>query len=206
MSIIKKITALIIGIFIAIFIWQYFTFSEEVIFINEEEIKVEDVVEQRPQKHTFLFTGDIMLDRGVKYMIKKHGEDYTFPFLKMKEVFDGADILFGNLESMISDKGRDVGGKYSFRANPEAVEGLVYAGFDVVTLANNHAFDWGREAFDDTMKRLQDNNIYTLVLDLIKKRHTLQQLLLWTMVLVLVFWGTLSFYFHLLWQQVKIQG
>ncbi len=163
MSIVKKITALVLGFLLAVFAWQYFTAPEKTILIIEEKTEVEEVVEEvkeePPQEYTLLFTGDIMLDRGVKHMVKTHGEDYTFPFLKIKEVLDGADVLFGNLEIMISDKGRDVGGKYSFRAEPNAVEGLVFAGFDIVTLANNHTFDWGREAFEDTMKRLQDNDI-----------------------------------------------
>ena len=96
---------------------------------------------QEEETYTLLFVGDIMLNRGVKYMVEKHGQDYTFPFLKIVDTLQQADILFGNLESMISDKGRNVGSIYSFRANPEAVEGLVFAGFDVVSLANNHTFD-----------------------------------------------------------------
>ncbi len=110
--------------------------------------------------YTILFTGDIMLDRGVRYMTEKHGNnDYTFPFAKISEVLNEGDVVFGNLESVISDQGWDVGGLYSFRALPEAMKGLSYAGFDVVSLANNHAFDYTREAFEDTMRRLSDNNI-----------------------------------------------
>ncbi len=163
MSIIKKIVALVFGFLIAVFFWQYFDALQDNNIENIEEvvdeIKEEEEVEEEPQEYTLLFTGDIMLNRGVKHMVKTHGEDYTFPFLKIKDTLSDADILFGNLESMISDKGRDVGGIYSFRAKPEAMEGLVFAGFDIVTLANNHTFDWGREAFEDTMKRLSENNI-----------------------------------------------
>lgn len=161
MSIIKKIIALILGVLVAIFVWQYFdtlNYRHENLTLEVEK-EEEIITPPPPQEYILLFTGDIMLDRGVKHMVKTHEEDYTFPFLKIKEVLAGADLLFGNLESMISDKGRDVGGKYSFRAEPEALEGLVFAGFDVVTLANNHTFDWGREAFEDTMKRLLENNI-----------------------------------------------
>jgi len=100
-----------------------------------------------------------MLDRGVEYMMKKQDGNYTFPFLKIKNNLDNVDILFGNLESMISDKGRNVGSIYSFRAEPLAIEGLLFAGFDVVSLANNHAFDYTREAFEDTMHRLRENGI-----------------------------------------------
>ncbi len=124
---------------------------------EKEEEKREDP--KSPETYTILFTGDIMLDRGVKKMTERHGENYAFPFLKIKETLKGADILFGNLESMISDKGEDTGALYSFRAPPEAMEGLSFAGFDVVSLANNHTFDYGREAFEDTMRRLEGEKI-----------------------------------------------
>lgn len=92
-------------------------------------------------------------------MIENYGEGYSFPFLKIKDDLQSADVLFGNLESVISDKGSNVGSIYSFRANPEAIEGLLFAGFNVVSLANNHAFDYGREAFEDMMKRLKKAGI-----------------------------------------------
>ena len=109
---------------------------------------------------TLMFVGDIMLDRGVRKAVYDHGEgDYRFPFLNIQPYLQEADLLFGNLESMISDKGRDMGGKYSFRAEPEAMQGLVYAGFDVVSVANNHVFDYGREAMEDTFLRLEESGI-----------------------------------------------
>ena len=120
--------------------------------------KITEVVVEE-ETYTLLFGGDMMLDRGVKYMVEKHGENYHFPFLNIQETLISADLLFANLESMISDKGYDVGGLYSFRADPEAMEGLVFAGFDIVTLANNHTFDYTREAFEDTMKRLEEAGI-----------------------------------------------
>ncbi len=99
------------------------------------------------------FVGDVMLDRGVLLQTRSQG-DYRFPFLKIKEDLEKFDILFGNLESMISDKGANQGSIYSFRAPPETMEGLVYAGFDVLSIANNHSFDWGINALTDTKERL----------------------------------------------------
>jgi poly-gamma-glutamate synthesis protein (capsule biosynthesis protein) len=109
---------------------------------------------------TLILVGDIMLNRGVEYMIKKEGGgDYKFPFLKIYDYLKEADILFGNLESVISDKGTKVGSIYSFRADPKAIEGLVWAGFDVVSVANNHIFDYGREAMEDSFLRLKEAGI-----------------------------------------------
>ena len=112
---------------------------------------------------TLMLVGDIMLDRGVKYMVDKYGVGYyKFPFLKITSYLDEADILFGNLESIISDKGVRVGSIYSFRADPKAVEGLIYAGFDVVSVANNHSLDYTREGLEDSIMRLKENGIAIL--------------------------------------------
>ena len=107
-----------------------------------------------------VFTGDIMLDRGVEYQIQKQGEnDWRFPFLKIADKLNAADLVIGNLESQISDKGENQGSIYSFRADPQAIEGLKFAGFDIVSLANNHSFDYGKEALKDSLSRLISTNI-----------------------------------------------
>jgi len=106
---------------------------------------------------TLIFVGDIMLDRGVEWAIQKYGQgDWKFPFLKISSDLRGADILFGNLEGPISDKGVRVGSIYSFRNDPKAIEGLEFAGFDILSVANNHIFDYGRAAMEDTFKRLKE--------------------------------------------------
>ena len=109
---------------------------------------------------TMTLVGDIMLNRGVEYMVGKEGDgDYSFPFLKIVEDLKGTKLLFGNLEGPISDKGTKVGSIYSFRAEPKVIEGLTFAGFDVISLANNHAFDYGREALEDTFLKLKTAGI-----------------------------------------------
>ncbi|TSC79724.1 MAG: poly-gamma-glutamate synthesis protein (capsule biosynthesis protein) [Parcubacteria group bacterium Gr01-1014_29] len=104
---------------------------------------------------SLLFTGDIMLNRGVKAVIQKNGGDWSFPFAHVAEVIKSADITFGNMEGPASDVGENVGSVYSFRMDPRVPEAFASAGFDVVSLANNHMGDWGRTAFEDTMRRLR---------------------------------------------------
>lgn len=107
-----------------------------------------------------IFVGDIMLNRGVEYMVKeKGGGDFKWPFLKIADYLREADVLFGNLESVISNKGVRVGSIYSFRAEPKSIEGLTYAGFDVLSVANNHIFDYGRPAMEDNFNRLKEEGI-----------------------------------------------
>lgn len=111
-----------------------------------------------PDDITLLFVGDIMLDRGVEAKIKQRG-DWRWPLLKIADALKTTDLAFGNLESQISDKGKKIGTIYSFRADPQTIEGLVYAGFDVLSVANNHTFDYGREAFEDSLSRLKSAGI-----------------------------------------------
>ncbi len=107
-----------------------------------------------------IFVGDVMLDRGVKYMVEKHGDnDFSFPFAKIADEIKNADLTMANLESQISDKGSKVGSIYSFRAPIEAIQGLIFSGIDIVSLANNHAFDYGSQALKDSLERLIDAGI-----------------------------------------------
>ena len=107
---------------------------------------------------SILFVGDIMLSRGPEMILKSSG-DYKYPFLKTADVLRSADIAFGNLENPVSARGINIGSIYSFRAKPEVVEGLEFAGFDVMSIANNHIFDWGAEAIRDTISILLSGGI-----------------------------------------------
>ncbi len=117
----------------------------------------------REDKNTSIrigFVGDIMLDRGVEAQIfRRGGGSYKYPFEKIAEELKSYDILFGNLEGPISNKGRDHGSLYSFRFKPKAVAGLAYAGFDILSLSNNHIGDWGEEALEDTSDNLKSSGI-----------------------------------------------
>ena len=84
----------------------------------------------------------------------KH-QNWKWPFLKIADVLQQADLVFANLESVISDKGTNQGSIYSFRADPKTLEGLTYAGFDVLSVANNHSFDYGQEAFLDSIESIK---------------------------------------------------
>jgi len=101
-----------------------------------------------------------MLSRGVDLWMQKEG--HLYPFKNIAEITNSAEVVFGNLESPLSRRGSKGGKIYSFRGNPESVKGLIYAGFKVLNLANNHSYDYGREAFEETLKLLNQNNIQTI--------------------------------------------
>ena len=86
----------------------------------------------------------------------------------MKEVEDvlrNADVTFGNLEGTLLDSGgtpkscRDPKVCYAFRTPVSYVQNLVHAGFDIMSIANNHAGDFGDTGRKSTMKTLSEAGI-----------------------------------------------
>ncbi|HTP57123.1 MAG TPA: CapA family protein [Candidatus Paceibacterota bacterium] len=105
-----------------------------------------------------VFVGDVMLSRSVgAEMVRR--DDWTWPFEHIASVTAGADLTFGNLETPISLRGTVQGCGYCFRTDPRAVQGLVFAGFDVMSVANNHANDYGPVAHADTVAILASASI-----------------------------------------------
>lgn len=71
-----------------------------------------------------------------------------------------ADITIGNLETPLSNRGAPVKNKaFTFRSSPKSTAGLTSAGFDIVSLANNHTLDYGRVALRDTVSTLRNADI-----------------------------------------------
>lgn len=109
-----------------------------------------------------VFVGDVMLSRNVARTLRSKGQDFTYPFRGVSGLLQGADVAFCNLESPISGRGKQIDKKYVFNAPPEAVDGLAYAGFDLVSLANNHILDFGPQALEDTILNVESKGIRQL--------------------------------------------
>ncbi len=105
-----------------------------------------------------LFVGDIMLSRKIESIMYQE-QDPLYYFLRLKDVTSAPDITFGNLETSVSLRGENVGSIYSFRSHPDFLKGPLFGGFDVLSIANNHTFDWGPLAFLDTIKHIKDNEM-----------------------------------------------
>ena len=102
---------------------------------------------------TIAAVGDIMLDRSVaEWITPEHPEG---PFAHVLDILQSADLTVGNLESAVSDLGQAGQKSYTFRAPPLAAAGLAAAGFDLVSIANNHSLDFGPEALVDTVEQLR---------------------------------------------------
>jgi poly-gamma-glutamate synthesis protein (capsule biosynthesis protein) len=103
--------------------------------------------------------GDIMLGGTATPEMLKYGYDY--PFELTQGVLKQAQIVFGNLEGPLTDGGEAGTAKqYVFRAPPDKVApALARAGFNVVSLANNHTLDYGPEGLEDTRVALDKAGI-----------------------------------------------
>ncbi len=109
---------------------------------------------------TLAFVGDVMLGRGVAQALDG---DWEAAFAGVQPWLARADLAFANLESPLTTApllpsspsvGETEGGLYDLRAPPEAVAALRAAGFDVVSLANNHALDAGGVGLAETVATL----------------------------------------------------
>jgi poly-gamma-glutamate synthesis protein (capsule biosynthesis protein) len=70
-----------------------------------------------------------------------------------------ADIAMVNLETAVTTRGSPAPKAYHFRTSPNALDALSAAGVDVVTMANNHAVDFGRTGLSDTLNTQQESPI-----------------------------------------------
>lgn len=99
--------------------------------------------------------GDILPAARVLELMNQNGYDY--PYSEVKAILSAADITAGNLESSITTRGTAADDKqYLFRAPPEVLPAMKEAGFDYLSLANNHTLDFGWEGLQDTMDYLDD--------------------------------------------------
>ena len=77
----------------------------------------------------------------------------------IREKLQGADILFGNFESTITNhphttKDISRGQVFAFRSPPKYAKLFAEVGFDVLSVANNHARDFGTVGFQDTINNI----------------------------------------------------
>lgn len=108
---------------------------------------------------TLMFAGDVMLD-GVP---SANYDACGITGVVSRELLDeltGADILMVNNEFAWSDRGTAMEDKkYTYRCNPSYVTILKELGVDIVSLANNHTLDFGKEALSDTFTTLDGAGI-----------------------------------------------
>lgn len=113
---------------------------------------------------TLALAGDTMLGRKVgERLTADPGAPLLAP--ELQDIAQAADLFILNLESCVSDRGapvRDPDKRFFFRAPPVAGERLAGLGVSCVSLANNHALDYGTEALEDTLAHLEAAGVATV--------------------------------------------
>ncbi|MCA1558394.1 MAG: CapA family protein, partial [Acidobacteria bacterium] len=101
--------------------------------------------------------GDVLLDRGIARQIESKGTRVVFA--RVKDVLSNSDLAFANLECPLTKSCERSPQRISFRAEPRYVDALTSAGFDIVSLANNHSMDCGSMGLLETMRNLSSGGV-----------------------------------------------
>ena len=105
--------------------------------------------------------GDVTFGEQVGPAVSTYGGGY--PWKGVAGTLRAADVTVGNLETSISTRGVAEVKQYTFRGPPQALPAMArIAGFDVLTLANNHTADYGPEALLDTIRYVHAAGIKTI--------------------------------------------
>lgn len=103
-------------------------------------------------KQTIVGVGDIMLSGSAKTVLRKKGYDYSFEDIGLSKLIKNADLAFANLECPVTKKGKAFKDKkFVFKADPASIKAVKRAGFDMLSLANNHIMDYGDEGLSSTV-------------------------------------------------------
>lgn len=109
---------------------------------------------------TLVFTGDVLLDRGVRPYAEREGIPALFA--GVDSVFRQADAVIINLECPLTDTTTPINKHYIFRGEPQWAKGLRAAGITHAAMANNHTYDQGRQGLLSTYNHLKEAGIEPL--------------------------------------------
>lgn len=127
---------------------------------NMDNVKI---IEDKKDNITINFIEDVSLADNwqiMPYYDSRNKKIYGILSEEVVDILNGSDITVANNEFAFSNRGTSLKNKaYTFRANPDRVSIYNEMGVDLVTVANNHAFDYGEDAFLDTLDILDNANI-----------------------------------------------
>ncbi|HEY6100186.1 MAG TPA: CapA family protein, partial [Anaeromyxobacter sp.] len=116
---------------------------------------------------TIAAVGDVLMHEAVKRSAEAHRKDapdggYAWLYAPVADLMSQPDLTFANLETPVAPDAASGTREYVFNAPPEAVAALRGAGVDLVSVANNHAFDQGRPGFEETLRRVEAAGVRTV--------------------------------------------
>lgn len=124
-----------------------------------EESSQDGLESKEEKKITVTFAGDILL---TGYLLSQY-DGKGIPALVSEDILNdmkSSDLMIANEEFPFSSGGKPAANKqFTFRIEPNRANVLTELGIDLVTLANNHSLDYGREALADTFQTLEQQGI-----------------------------------------------
>jgi poly-gamma-glutamate capsule biosynthesis protein CapA/YwtB (metallophosphatase superfamily) len=149
------------GLFALGLLWAgFWSFCSPVVAVPEPESASFAPVRDDGQGRV-LFLGDFAPADAAAALVAARGHDLGYQFARTRALLDEHDAVVANLESPIttSDRPWPLPKKWVYRAHPDLVPEMARAGIDVVGLANNHVYDYGRQGLFDTIRHLDRGRI-----------------------------------------------
>ena len=159
---------------------------------KEETVKKEEKTEEKEPVNTSIklnFAGDCTLgnyagqayDGSFNQEYAKQGNDATYFFKNVKNVFENDDLTIVNLEGPLTSATSHVEKQFPFSGPKEYVNILTSGSVELVSIANNHSEDYYEQGMTDTKQVLDERELAILAM----KRHVSRKL----KELKLAFWG-----------------
>ena len=92
-------------------------------------------------------------------VFKDVGNDYSYFFRNVKDIFDKDDITYVNLEGTFTNETVKVEKRFNFKSTPDFVNVLKEGSIEIVGVANNHSYDYGNKGFEETIDTLNKNSV-----------------------------------------------
>lgn len=134
--------------------------------LSQNNVKPQLQTKETLKYITIKAVGDIVAGTNFPDYRLPQNPNQLFPN-SVRNQLKGSDILFGNYESTLtnhpySSKDISKGMVFAFRSPPAYAKLLSQVGFDIMSVANNHAMDFGKVGFQDTIKNLNSTGIKTV--------------------------------------------
>ena len=127
---------------------------------DKDNIKI---IEGSKEEITLSFVGDVSLADNWYIMPeydKRNKKVYGILSEDVVKIMTNSDLMIANSEFTVSDRGEKMKGKYyTFKASPKRLSIYEEIGVDLVTLANNHVYDFGKDAFYDMLDAFKEYDI-----------------------------------------------
>ena len=154
------------NVLILIFILVIIISSIFLIFKPKKAVHQElPVIEEEPvqeKKLSLIAVGDVLIHESVyKDAYKENGYDFSHMFTEIEPLLKNYDLKFCNQESTIGGNYLGISGYPNFNAPDEIGDEIVRLGFNLISLANNHAMDRGEDAVNYSNSYWSNKNVVT---------------------------------------------